>query len=129
MTDIDPLIFFCKVDPTGWWEDYADKHGLDYDPERLIEACGLIPHWVVEYAMEGDRNGIKDHLDKAYGFGLYHIEKGEIDKDGYTYRYPEDEPLKPLISMNLGDEGLLLMYQYAIVAIPTPDGWFITRMD
>jgi len=127
MSSVNPLLMVCKVDPMHWWEMEAQRLGEPFDPQKLIEACGAIPHWMLEWFMEGDKPPIKDWLDDRYKFGLYHMDKAEIGVNG-RYTYPEDEPLYPLISIDTG-EGIFFMYQYAIVAIPTPDGHYITRMD
>lgn len=93
----------------------------------LLEACGFIPGWVAEWADSDSAKSLKDHLDDTYGFGLYQFDQGSINEQG-TYSYPQDEDLDPLIKIET-DEGDFYMYQYAIVAIPTPTGPFICRMD
>lgn len=96
---------------------------------RILEACGLIPGWIMDWTLNHSEDlPLKDYLDQTYGFGLYAMgEKTTIDPDG-TYHYPEDPDLHPLISFTT-PLGTLYMYQYAIVAIPTEDGLFVTRMD
>jgi len=94
-----------------------------YPTLNKAEACGLIPYWVAEYAGE---NTLKEHLAKCYQFGLYEM-GGVVTEDG-TYQYPEDEDLPWIAKMETKD-GMLYQYLYGIVAIPTKDGHFVTRMD
>ena len=86
-------------------------------------ACGLIPYWVAEYTGE---DTLKEHLDNCYQFGLYEM-GGTVTEDG-TYQYPEDPDMPWLAKMST-KEGTLYQYLYGIVAIPTEDGYFVTRMD
>lgn len=124
----NPIVMVCKVDPMQWWEMEAERLGEEHDPKKLIDACGVLPHWVAEWCfIEGEKPSLKFWLDSRYKFGLYHMDKAEISVNG-TYTYPEDEPLFPMIAINTG-EGMFFQYQYAIVAIPTPDGHYVTRMD
>ena len=89
-----------------------------------LEACGLIPHWVKGHVWT-DIN-LKEHLSKCYQFGLYEM-GGEVAEDG-TYQYPGDDDLPWIVKMHTPD-GILYQYLYGIVAIPTEDGYFVTRMD
>lgn len=116
-----------KIDPTGKITEDAPKGQLK---EHILDACGLIPHWVVSWNKEPEAGpkALFDFLDITYGFGMHKM-GGTLDADG-TYRYPQDPPLYPLISMETRD-GTLYQYDYGIVAIPMGDqgGHFITRMD
>jgi len=87
------------------------------------EACGLIPYWVTDYNGEKD---LKEHLADCYQFGLYEM-GGKVTEEG-IYQYPGDDDLPWIAKMNTPD-GILYQYLYGIVAIPTEDGYFVTRMD
>lgn len=94
---------------------------------RILEACGLIPMWVADWIRSPTQKTLKEYLDDVYGFGLYEMTGGRIDDNG-AYHYPDDPTLYPLIQIET-DEGTFFMYEYSIVAIPTVNGYFITRMD
>jgi len=101
----------------------------DYPQLNSEEVFGLLPNWVRQYNVGlTEEETLKDHLDTAYGFGLYEFD-GEILEDG-TYRspYEEDEDIKWIGKMNTLD-GILYFYKYSIVGIPTQSGYFLTRMD
>jgi len=89
-----------------------------------LEACGYIPYWVDDY--NNTETGLKEHLANCYQFGLYEM-GGEVLEDG-TYRYPGDDDLPWIVKMTTPD-GILYQYLYGIVAIPTEEGHFVTRMD
>ena len=97
-----------------------------------LEAAGLIPHWVADYVIDEETTsyapsiGLKKHLADCYQFGLYEM-GGEVAEDG-TYQYPGDDDLPWIVKMNTPD-GTLYQYLYGIVAIPTEEGYFVTRMD
>ena len=97
-------------------------------PDAIEQDLGLLPGWVMEYNLFSPEGTLKDYLDQRYGFGLYDLE-GEVLEDG-TYRspYEEDEDLQWIgkVQSKLGD---VYFYPYAITAIPTDDGYFLTRMD
>ena len=92
----------------------------------LLEACGFIPFWVREWSDMPTTQTLKDYLIARYGFG-FHKMGGTVTETG-VYQYPEDPDLDPLIAMDT-DEGTLYMYEYAIVAIPTVNGYEVARMD
>ena len=113
---------------------------ITYDPhnkystasqKQLREACGLLPYWVVEWdtfiRITGETT-LKSWLDKRYRFGMYELEKSVIDDDG-TYHYPGDDDMHPFLAIDLGEHGVFYQYPHAIAAVPTPDGYFVTRMD
>ena len=112
-------------DPQGKYPNASQK--------QLSEACGLIPYWVTEWETlirgipEFDQ-GLKRWLDKRYRFGLFELSKSVIEDDG-TYRYPGDPDMAPFIAIDLGEHGVFYQYPNAIAAIPTPDGYYVTRMD
>jgi len=104
------------------------KHYKDIDKESVLEWLGALPVWVAEYNLYGG-DSLKDYLDKAYGFGLYEFKGTTITEDGvYKPKHKEDQDLQ-FIAMMETDKGKVYFYPYAITAIPTDDGYFVTRMD
>ena len=100
----------------------------DAPKEHLIESLGVLPHWVVEYNMLGESD-IVQYMTKRYGFGDLYRFRGEIVDDGvYKSNHEEDEDLEYVGKMDTKD-GTVYFYPYAITALPTKDGYFITRMD
>lgn len=105
----------------------VNTEDFDAKPEDLIESLGALPHWVLEFnLLNGD--DLKKYLDMRYGFGLYEF-GGAIDEEGtYVSAYKEDENLPYVAKMGTA-QGTVYFYPYAIIGIPTSNGYFITRMD
>ena len=100
----------------------------DAPKEHLVESLGLLPHWVVEYNMLGESD-IVQYMTKRYGFGELYRFGGEIVDDGvYKSNHEDDADLEYVGKMDTKD-GPVYFYPYAITALPTKDGYFITRMD
>ena len=54
---------------------------------------------------------------------------GEVTDDGtYVSPHEEDKDL-PFVGRMKTAQGMVYFYPYAIVGIPTSEGYFITRMD
>jgi|DEB0MinimDraft_10_1074344.scaffolds.fasta_scaffold101913_2 hypothetical protein len=101
----------------------------DYDEpkEYLMEWLGVLPHWVYEFnILHGD--DIVSYMDGRYGYGLHKFD-GEVLYNG-TYRseHEEDDDL-PFIGRMATSYGYVYFYPYSMVALPTNDGYFVTRMD
>ena len=102
----------------------------DADPGMLQEMLGVLPYWVGEYIVYGYMKGenIIDFMTERYGFGRLYQFKGEVLEDG-TYKNAEDPDL-PYIGKLLTPDGPAYFYQYAMLALPLPNGeYFVTRMD
>ena len=100
----------------------------DAPKEHLVESLGLLPHWVVEYNLLGESD-IVQYMTKRYGFGDLYRFGGEIVDDGvYKSNHEDDADLEYVGKMDTKD-GPVYFYPYAITALPTKDGYFITRMD
>lgn len=93
------------------------------------ETLGLLPMWVAEYNLIGEQDTLVEHMETSYGFGRLFKVEGEVLEDG-TYRspYEEDEDLEFVGRMNTND-GYVYFYPYGMIALPTKDGYFVTRMD
>lgn len=104
----------------------------DTDPGLLQEMLGVLPYWVGEYIVYGYMKGenIVDFMTERYGFGKLFQFKGEVTEEGtYKSTYEEDDDL-PYIGKLLTPDGPAYFYQYAMIALPLPNGeYFITRMD
>lgn len=94
---------------------------------ELIESLGPLPLWVLN--PEFFPLSLREALETQYGFGsLIPIEGGTVTSD-FTFIYPGDPPLLPLIVIQRGDE-TFIQYQYAIVALLEKSGSvFVSRMD
>lgn len=104
------------------------EHYKDINKDYVLEWLGMLPVWVAEYNLYGG-DSLKDYLDKAYGYGLYEFEGTTITDDGvYKANNDEDPDLQHIASMET-DKGTVYFYPYAITAIPTDNGYFVTRMD
>jgi len=105
-----------------------NKEHFDAPRPQIMEALGLLPLWVAEYNLLM-KDDLVEYMENSYGFGKLYEFEGEVLDDG-NYRSPhqEDEDLPWVAKMKTKD-GDVYFYQYAITALPTPDGYFITRMD
>ena len=100
----------------------------DAPKEHLVESLGLLPHWVVEYNMLGESD-IVQYMTERYGFGELYKFEGTVTEDGrWQSPHEDDEDLEYVGKMQTKD-GTVYFYPYAITALPTDDGYFITRMD
>ena len=102
---------------------------IDYDasPEHLVESLGVLPHWVRESHILG-ADCMKSYLKDRYGYGLYEY-GGKVMTDGtYVSEFEEDKDM-PFVARMRTQLGMVYFYPYAMVAIPTDDGHFVTRMD
>ena len=100
----------------------------DAPKEHLVESLGLLPHWVVEYNMLGESD-IVQYMTERYGFGELYKFDGTVTEDGrWQSPHEEDEDLEYVGKMQTKD-GTVYFYPYAITALPTDDGYFVTRMD
>ena len=100
----------------------------DAPKEHLVESLGLLPHWVVEYNMLGESD-IVQYMTERYGFGELYKFEGTVTEDGrWQSPHEEDEDLEYVGKMQTKD-GTVYFYPYAIPALPTDDGYFVTRMD
>ena len=100
----------------------------DAPKEHLVESLGLLPHWVVEYNILGGKDLVQ-YMTERYGFGQLYKFEGTVTEDGvYQSPHEEDEDLHYVGKMYT-DHGTVYFYPYAITALPTDDGYFVTRMD
>ena len=100
----------------------------DADPGMLQEMLGVLPYWVREYNILGTDMDIVGFMTERYGFGKLYQFKGKVLDDG-TYKCAEDPDLPYVGKMNT-PSGTVYFYQYAMLALPLPDGeYFVTRMD
>lgn len=107
------------IDPLG--------HFKGVDPQRLVEALGLLPGFIAGSDPEDDA---KTAFDKAYCCGLFEMSGGTVTGKG-IYQFPEDPDMYPIAQLLRGDE-TVYFYQSAIVAIcdnNNPDNVFVTRID
>lgn len=108
----------------------------DTGAQWLTEACGILPHWIMKFdALHHmglvEFKELKQFMTDSYGFGELYEFKGHVDPDTQEYvsGYEEDEPLAPYGTVHMNEGRKAYIYPYAMLALPTPDGFFITRMD
>tara|TARA_R110000787_G_scaffold196103_1_gene307368 strand:+ start:118 stop:462 length:345 start_codon:yes stop_codon:yes gene_type:complete len=106
-------------------KDYKDT------PDRhLIEALGILPIWVKEWATGWNHygNDLLRYMSDVYGFGTLYKFGGEVLDDG-TYR-SQDDPDMPWMGKMDTPNGTAYFYEYSILALPMVDGsHYVTRMD
>lgn len=105
---------------------------LEINPEEdknyAIEAIGLLPYWVRDYAASSIDIGIVEYMERAYGFGKLYEYKGKVEGDKYVSPHEDDEPLDYIAKSGI-EEGTVYYFPYGIIALPIVGGHFITRMD
>ncbi len=103
-------------------------------PNKLIEATGLIPHFIQDVALSDpmDAQEAFELMIECYGFGGEDTlagGKGEVTEEG-VYRYPEDPDLYPLVSFTITEQDIeILVYQYGFVVVRDEDNTLMVRMD
>lgn len=117
----------CKIelDPAHNFRNVSATH--------LLNACGLIPHWIIAFVAEhpdSDRP-LQDVVDEEYGFGLYEFDSMDINDDMelVSLTYPDDEPFKPFLKVSFKGAHLI-QYDCGMLAFVSPAGeLFVTRAD
>ena len=101
----------------------------DLTASNVEDMLGVLPYWVGEYILYGwKKMDIVGFMTDRYGFGELYQFKGEVLQNG-TYKCAEDPDLPYVARMNT-PSGNVYFYQYAMLALPLPDGsHFVTRMD
>lgn len=95
-------------------------------PQATADHVGDIPLFLSEF----DERRASEQFNARYSFGggWQPMPKWKLGA-GDTLTYPGDPPMKPLASMSLRGERILV-YPHAFVAIIQPDGSFeVSRMD
>jgi hypothetical protein len=98
-----------------------------YDnPQRFLDSLGALPDFLVFT----DQRKASEQFAERYAFGGWRPFKGfKFDPQTKAIKYPGDPALKPIASVELRDE-LVLIYPYSWVGILQPDGSFeIARLD
>ena len=100
----------------------------DLTASNVEDMLGVLPYWVGEYILYGRDMDIVGFMTERYGFGELYKFKGEVLPNG-TYK-SEDDPDLPYVARMNTPSGNVYFYQYAMLALPLPDGsHFVTRMD
>jgi hypothetical protein len=96
--------------------------------QEFVEQLGLLTYWVAQYNILGGKDLVQ-YMTERYGFGELYKFGGTVTEDGlYQSPHEEDEDLEYVGKMQTKD-GTVYFYPYAIIALPTDDGYFVTRMD
>lgn len=99
-----------------------------FETQDLADALGILPVWVAQYNKAG-KTDLVQHMTDSYGFGELFRWKGEVLADGtYKSQYEQEDDM-PFIGRMKTNDGMVYFYPYGIVALPTNDGYFVTRMD
>jgi len=110
---LSDLVLDRELNPAG----DADIGGAT--PDRIIEACGIIPDFFAEACLpEGPRTlqQVADDMEAGYGFGGFCYPLGGAVSPQGVYSYPEDPDLYPLVRYRFGAFECYV-YPYAITAI------------
>jgi hypothetical protein len=102
----------------------------EYSKSQLHSMLGLLPLWVAEHVGNDDDTDLVQFMTDRYGFGKLYEFEGKINEDGdYISKYDDDADM-PYMGKMITKDGYAYFYDYAIIALPQPDGkHFITRMD
>ena len=126
-----PEMFRGMVGLVGvWLEQYSSGNMLEAmlnDAEReFAELLGFIAEESEE------EESLVDFMRDKYGWGLFEMKGGSVSDSG-VYKYPEDPDLHWIAKVDTSKDDSKIeysyIYPYAIVALPTEDGYFVTRMD
>ncbi len=126
-----PEMFRDMVGLVGiWLEEYSRGNMLEVmldDEEReFAELLGFIAEESEE------EESLVDFMRDKYGWGLFEMKGGSVSDSG-VYKYPEDPDLHWIAKVDTSKDPSKIeysyVYPYAIVALPTEDGYFVTRMD
>jgi hypothetical protein len=129
-----PEMFRGMVGLVGvWLEQYSKGNMLEAmlnDEEReFAELLGFIAEGSEE---EEEEESLVDFMRDKYGWGLFEMKGGSVSDSG-VYKYPEDPDLHWVAKVDTSKDDSKIeysyIYPYAIVALPTEDGYFVTRMD
>ena len=145
-----------EMRPSDWILDRVLNPAGDPDfnqaaPDRLLEACGIIPDFFAEACVTAEDENpegftlqdVAAGMDRIYQFGGFAYPwPGTLDADGVYYsKHEEDPPLSPLVrfSFMASHSGRIIecfVYQSAITSIRERSGWrsgtaslFIGRFD
>jgi hypothetical protein len=91
-----------------------------------LEYAGILP----AFFSHADPSPAREQIDANYrhGGGWHAIDRFKHLGD-YKIQYPGDPPLKPLVTIRLRDE-VVMIYAYSMVGIFQPDGSFeVARID
>lgn len=96
-------------------------------PESLIEACGLIPGWFLNWVNEkGSIESFKEVVEASYGFPCIPV-SGTLQGSTFVSNFKEDAPLDPYLKLEIEKEEFF-QYRYGIVAVrdkETGEVWIV----
>ena len=109
-------------DPTNSFPNVSD--------EKLLQACGLIPVWVLEWrGLHSETRTLREHLEECYPFGMEECTLFTINSDA-SLSYEGDPDEKPILKLEFPDGTEIYQYLHAWVMIVEPGKPnFVTRLD
>jgi hypothetical protein len=98
----------------------------DVNPSHLLDACGLIPGWIVEGLSDPDMadKSLYEIVEESYNFGpMYPFPEMDItdDMELISLKYPEDAPYKPFLKVAF-KSSYMIQFDHAMLAFIEPDG-------
>ena len=101
-----------------------------FHPDQLMEACGLIPSFVIDAAHQDTAETVLAEMEKSYGFGLgWRAENVTLDDYGRWVSNDEDADLDPFVYMQTPTGVDVRIYPHALVIVSKDDEILATRMD
>ena len=101
----------------------------DYPDYPIIDAIGFLPYWVYNFDSDESIDDLVQHMEFEYGFGKLHPMDGHINNDAVWIGGGEGDDNHPFMALQNTRAGTVYYYPYGVIALPTPDGYLITRMD
>jgi len=120
-----------------------EKIEVTYDPtahypnvkhDRLLEVCGIVPHWVVEALIlkrENPELSVQEFVGKVYGFPCDPMRGWRMGAQG-VLSYDGDPDQHPLLRISCGED-TVYQYEHAWVNFVVGEGeahtFSVVRMD
>ena len=101
----------------------------DYPVYPITDALGFLPYWVHNFDSNEDIDDLVEHMTFEYGFGKLHPMEGSTIKDGVWISPHKEDNDVPFMALQHTRAGTVYYYPWGVIALPTADGYLITRMD
>lgn len=101
----------------------------DYSHHQVVDGLGILPYWVNNFESNEDIEDLVEHMTFEYGFGPLRPMEGSVIKNGFWVSPHEEDDDHPYMALQETRAGTVYYFPYGVIALPTPDGYLITRMD